>query len=179
MASKRRDDFAAQVYLFAIRLGLLVSSYETYHPAMLYLLRVIHPAHNLTSIELQEVVSYLILDAACRRGDLAEAYALRNRHGLRDAKVDGVLRALARDDWVLWRKMRRSVDGHRAKLLDFAEPQLRAHTLKAFARSYLSVSREFLEKQTLSSWSELRDQHGVGWELDNGRVIIRKIQNRA
>jgi len=179
VASKRRDGFAAQVYLFAIRLGILVSSFETYHPALLYLLCVIHPAHNLTSIELQEVVSYLVLDAGCRRGNLAEAYALRNRHRLRDAKVDGVLRALVRDDWVLWRKMRRSVDGHRAKLMEFAEPQLRAHTLKAFARSYLSVSLDFLETATMSSWPMLRDQHGVGWELNGGRVVIRKIQGRS
>lgn len=179
VASKRRDEFAAQVYLFAIRLGLLASSYETYHPALLYLLRAIHPAHNLTSTEHQEVVAYLVLDAACRRGDLAEAYSLRNRYRLRDTKVDGILRALVQDDWVLWRKMRRSVDGHRVKLMEFAEPQLRAHALKAFGRSYLSVTVDFLETQTLASWPELQGQHGVGWELSNGRVMIRKIHGRS
>ncbi|KAK0642013.1 hypothetical protein B0T16DRAFT_431589 [Cercophora newfieldiana] len=179
VASKRRDSFATQVYLFAIRLGILVSSYETYHPALLYLLRVIHPSHSLTSTEYHEVVSYLILDAACRRGDLAEAFALRNGHKLKDGKVDGVLRALVRDDWVLWRKMRRSVDGHRAKLMEFAEGQMRGHTLKAFGRSYLSVSLDYLETATFSTWQELREQHGVGWELNGGRVVIRKIQGRS
>ncbi|KAK3943273.1 hypothetical protein QBC46DRAFT_378005 [Diplogelasinospora grovesii] len=179
VASKRRDDFATQVYLFAIRLGILSSSHETYHPALLYLLKVIHPAHNLSSVELQEVVGYLVLDAACRRSDLAEAYTLRNKYRLKDPKVDAVLRALSRDDWVLWRKVRRSVDGHKARIMDFAEPQLRSHILKAFGRSYLSVSREFLETQTFSSWSELVDRHQVGWELDNGRVVIRKIQGRS
>ncbi|KAK5652077.1 hypothetical protein OQA88_10853 [Cercophora sp. LCS_1] len=179
VASKRRDAFAVQVYLFAIRLGVLVSSYETYQPALLYLLRVIHPAHNLTSVELQEVVAYLILDAACRRGDLAGAYALRNKYRLKDAKVDGVLKALAQDDWVLWGKVRRSVDGHRAKLMEYAEPQLRGHVLKAFGRSYLSVDVGFLEAQTFASWRELKEQFGVGWELNNGRVVIRKIQGRS
>ncbi|KAK3352811.1 hypothetical protein B0T25DRAFT_542837 [Lasiosphaeria hispida] len=179
VASKRRDAFASQVYLFAIRLGVLVSSYETYHPALLYLLRVIHPAHNLTSVERHEVVAYLVLDAACRRGDLADAYSLRNEYRLRDAKVDAVLRALVQDDWVLWRKTKRSVDGHRAKLMEFAEPHLRAHVLKAFGRSYLSVGLDFLETQTFSSWKELASQHGVGWELNNGRVVIRKIQGRS
>jgi hypothetical protein len=179
VASKRRDDFATQVYLFAIRLGILSSSHETYHPALLYLLKVIHPAHNLSSVELQEVVGFLVLDAACRRSDLAEAYTLRNKYRLKDAKVDAVLRALSRDDWVLWRKVRRSVDGHKARIMDFAEPQLRSHILKAFGRSYLSVSREFLETQTFSSWSELVGRHQVGWELDNGRVVIRKIQGRS
>ncbi|KAK3389505.1 hypothetical protein B0H63DRAFT_390589 [Podospora didyma] len=179
VASKRKDDFAAQVYLFAIRLGILSSSPETYHPALLYLLRFIHPARNLTSIELQEIVGYLVLDAACRRGELAEAYALRNRHRLKDAKVDGVLRALAQDNWALWLKVKRVMDGHRVKLMEFAEPQLKGHILKAFGRSYLSVSLDFLETQTFSTWSQLLDQFGVGWELSDGRVVIRKIQSRA
>ncbi|KAK3361186.1 hypothetical protein B0T24DRAFT_642588 [Lasiosphaeria ovina] len=179
VASKRRDDFAAQVYLFAIRLGILSHSPETYHPSLLYLLRVIHPARNLTSVELQEVAGYIVLDAACRRGNLAEAYALRNKYRLHDVKVDGVLRALAQDNWVLWRKMKRSIDGHRSRLMEFAEPQLKAHILKAFARSYLSVSLQFLETQALASWSELTGQYGVGWELSDGRVVIRKIHGRA
>ena len=178
VASKRRDDFACQVYLFNIRLGILSASFETYLPALLYLLRVIHPAHNLTSIELHEIVGYLVLDTACRRGQLAEAFAVRNGYRLRDAKVDGVLRALVSDNWVLWRRLRRSVDGHRAQIMAFAEPQLTSHTLKAFGRAYLSVSQEYLEAQTLASWAELQAGHGVGWELDGGKVIIRKIQPR-
>ena len=181
VASKRLDDFSVQVYLFAIRLGILASSYETYYPALLYLLRAIHPSHNMTSVELSEAVSYLVLDAACRRGDLAEAYALRNAYKLRDSKVDGALRALSTDDWVLWRRIRRSVDGHRAALMGFAETRLVQHVLKAFGRSYLSVSLEFLEQQTDLKWAELRERFGVGWELKpaEGRVVIRKIGGRS
>lgn len=178
VASKRRDDFAVQVYLFSIRLGVLTAAHQTYHPALLYLLRVLHPARSLTSVELAEVVGYLVLDAACRRADLAEAYALRSRYRLRDAKIDGALRALVADDWVLWARVRRSVDAHRASLMAMAEPQLRAHVLKAFGRSYLSVGLDFLEAQTRATWRELKDQYGVGWELSGGRVVIRKIQGR-
>ncbi|KAH8882596.1 hypothetical protein GQ53DRAFT_665742 [Thozetella sp. PMI_491] len=176
VASKRKDDFACQVYLFNIRLGILAASYETYHAALLYLLHSIHPTHGLTSVELQEIVGYLVLDTACRRGDLAEAYALRNRHHLRDPKVDAVLRALATDNWVLWRQVKLSVDGHKTKIMEFGERQLKAHTLKAFGRAYLSVSQEFLETSTLSKWPELQAGYGVGWELDDGKVIIRKVQ---
>ncbi len=68
VASKRRDDFARQVYLFNIRLGILAASYESYHAPLIYLLRVIRTSHSLTSVELQEAVAYLVLDAACRRG---------------------------------------------------------------------------------------------------------------
>ncbi|KAK3687617.1 hypothetical protein B0T22DRAFT_457640 [Podospora appendiculata] len=179
VASKRHDEFASQAYLFAIRLGILASSPETYHPALLYLLRVLHPARNLTTVELHEATSYLVLDAACRRGDLAEAYALRNRYRVRDAKVDWVLRALVRDDWVLWRRVKRSVDGHRARIMDFAEAGVRAHVLKAFGRAYLSVDKDVLERQAGAEWRELVERNGVGWELSGGRVVIRKIHGRS
>jgi len=133
---------------------------------------------ELTSVERHEVVGYLILDAACRRGDLAEAYALRNRYRLGDAKVDAVLRALAGDNWVVWRRVKKQVDGYRAKLMEFAEGRVRGHTLKAFGRAYLSVPVDVLEAQTGAGWAELRSGYGVGWELDGTRVVIRKVQGR-
>ncbi|KAK4188428.1 hypothetical protein QBC35DRAFT_195252 [Podospora australis] len=180
VASKRRDAFAAQVYLFAIRAGILASSYESYYPALLYLLGGIHPSHNLTSVELSEVVSYLILDAACRRGDLASAYALRNQYKLRDAKIDGVLKALAGDNWCLWRRLKRGVDGYRARIMDWAEKEVKGITLRAMGRAYLSVPLAFLEAQTGETWETLREKHGVGWELgEGGRVVIRRVQARG
>ncbi|TDZ22022.1 hypothetical protein Cob_v004792 [Colletotrichum orbiculare MAFF 240422] len=176
VASKRTDDFAIQAYLFNIRLSVLVKHPESYHPAILHVLRTIHPAQNLTSVELQEVLGYLVLDAACRRGDLAEAYAIRHRYALRDAKVDAVLAALAHDNYVAFRRAQRSVDGHRAKLLDFAEREMRTHVLKCFGRTYLAVDRDWLEKCSGENWQTLTKDHGVGWELDGARVVIRKVR---
>jgi hypothetical protein len=209
VASRRRDTFAAQVYLFAVRLGILASSYETYYPALLYLLHTLHPmgttsttatttntptpqaspsASPLTPVELHEAQSYLILDTACRRGNLAEAYALRRRFLFADAKVDAALRALAHDNWVAWRRVARAVDGHRARIMEFAEPELRTHTLKAIGRSYLSADMCFVEKATGLAWEELKTRFAVGWEVERppegaGReegavVIIRRMKGR-
>lgn len=179
VASKRADPFATQAYLFAIRLGILCAHPETYHPALLHLLRAIHPRHALTAVELHEAAAYLVLDAACRRGDLSDAYALRNRYRLRDAKVDAVLAALARDDWVAFFRAKKGVDGHRARLLEFAEDGVRRHLLKAFGRAYLSVPLRFLEASSGLDWEELRRRYKVGWEVDDGRVVIRKVQGRS
>ncbi|KAK3487432.1 uncharacterized protein B0T23DRAFT_385893 [Neurospora hispaniola] len=181
VASSRLDDFTTQVYLFAVRLGILSSSFETYLPSLLYLLRVIHrsPTHPLTSVEYHEVVSYLVLDTACRRGDLAEAYALRNRYKLREPKVDATLKALVTDDWVSWRRTKRAVDGYRVKLMEFAEPGMRGHVLKAFGRAYLSVGVEYLEETMGMKWEDMVERFGVGWELNNGRVVIRKIGGKT
>lgn len=134
----------------------------------------------LTTVEHAEVASYLVLDAACRRGDLAEAHALRCCYDLRDAKVDAVLRALAHDDWAAFARLRSRVDGHRARLLEYAEPALRRHLLKCFARAYLSVDRGFLERCAGVPWDVLTAEEGVGWELDEGggKVVIRRVRAR-
>ncbi|KAL1843823.1 hypothetical protein VTK73DRAFT_2711 [Phialemonium thermophilum] len=179
VASARDDRFATQAYLFALRLGVLCRSPETYHPAALHLLRVVHPRGGLTSLEHHEAAAYLVLDAACRRADLAAAYALRSAHRLRDAKVDDVLGSLVRDDWVAFFRVRDRLDGHMVRIVQFAERDMRMHLLKAFGRAYLSVSLPFLEASTGLSWDRLRDEFSVGWELDGDRVIIRKIHGRS
>lgn len=176
VASKRADDFATQAYLFCIRLSVLVKNPDSYHPAILHLLRRMQPLHPMTSVEVSEVVGYLVLDTACRRNDLAEAYALRHRYKLRDQKIDGVLDALAHDNWISYHRVRRSVDGHRAKLLEYAEDGMRAHLLKCFGRSYLSVELEFLERNADANWMSLISNDGVGWDLDGGKVVIRKVK---
>ncbi|KAK7753703.1 hypothetical protein SLS62_004326 [Diatrype stigma] len=230
VASKRADDFAVQAYLFCIRLSVLVKHPESYHPAILHLLRRMtttsttttsrqnhddasttggsgNGSHGgngggiersssatttkstvsttqtsiMTTVEHAEVASYLVLDTACRRGDLAEAHALRRRYGLHDARVDGVLRALAHDDWAAFARLRSRADGHRARLLEWAEPALRRHLLKCFARAYLRVDRGFLERSAGVSWAALTKDEGVGWELegeDGGTVVIRKVKGR-
>ncbi|KAI0017380.1 hypothetical protein F4780DRAFT_755663 [Xylariomycetidae sp. FL0641] len=178
VASKRVDDFAIQVYLFCIRLSVLVKHPESYHPAILHLIRRIQPFHSMTTVEMNEVVSYLVLDAACRRNNLTEAYALRYRYQLRDAKVDALLDALVHDNYVEFNRLRKRVDGHRAKLLEYAEEGMRKHLLKCFGRTYLSVDLAFLESCADADWARLTSEDGVGWERDGGKVIIRKVKAR-
>ncbi|KEY69843.1 hypothetical protein S7711_08983 [Stachybotrys chartarum IBT 7711] len=177
VASKRADEFAVQVYLFCIRVSIMAKQPEAYHPAMLHLLRRIHPQHPLTTLELQEVVGLLVLDTACRRGQLAEAFEIRRQYQLKDAKINIVLRALVHDNYVAFGRARRDVDGHSARIMEYAEKDMRAQTLKCFGRTYLSVDLGFLEKTAESTWGNLTHEEGVGWELDAGRVIADDAHN--
>lgn len=178
VASKRADEFAVQAYLFCIRLSVLVKHHESYQASILHLLRRIHLVQPLTSVELNEIVGYLILDTACRRNNLAEAYALRHQYKLKDPKVDGVLDALAHDNYVLLKRLRMSTDGHKAKLLEFADDAMRKHTLKCFGRSYLSVDLAFLEKCADANWMDLISNDNVGWELEGSKVVVRKVKSK-
>ncbi|KAL2130668.1 hypothetical protein VTI74DRAFT_6108 [Chaetomium olivicolor] len=215
VASHRADDFAIQVYLFSVRLGVLASSYETYLPSLLHLLRrhtspsrathrttattsttsspssktTTAPAPNtsppatLTTLEQSEAISYLILDAACRRGDLAHALHLRRVHSLADARVRTILSALVHDNWVLWRRVKAQVDGYQRRIMEFAEHRVRQHALKAWGRAYLNLPLGVVEREMGLRWAEVRERYGVGWEVDEsagdgGKVIIRKVGGR-
>lgn len=178
VASNRVDDFSIQAYIFCIRLSILVKHMESYQPAILHLLKKMHPVHPLTSTALYEFVGYLVLDLACRQNDLAQAYLVRHRFGLHDPKVDAVLRALAHDNYCLFWKVQRSVDGHKAKLMEFVESDMKRQTLKCLGRSYLNIDLPALEQYTNSSWTSLTNEYKVGWELEGAKVIIRKPKGR-
>lgn len=178
VASKRIDDFSIQAYIFCIRLSILVKHMESYHPALLHLLRNMHTVHALSPTELQEFVGYLVLDLACRQQDLAQAYSVRNQYGFHDPKVDATLRALTHDNYFLFWRVKRSVDGHKAKLMEFAEEGMKIQTLKCLGRSYLTIDLPSLEQFTNTSWPNLTKEHGVGWQLEGSKVVIRKPKAR-
>jgi hypothetical protein len=178
VASNRVDDFAIQAYIFCIRLSILVKHMESYHPAILHLLKKMHPIQALTSTELQEFAGYLVLDLACRQNDLAQAYSARYYYALHDPRIDAVLRSLAHDNYFLFWRARRSVDGHKAKLMEFAEDDMRKQTLKSLGRAYLSIDRISLEQYTNAPWLSLTKDYGVGWQLESNKVVIRKPKIR-
>lgn len=178
VASNRVDDFSVQAYLFCIRLSILAKQMESYHPALLHLLRNMHKIRPLTKTELNEFVGYLVLDLACRQNDLAQAYSVRFDWALQDSKVDAVLRAMTHDNYFLFWKAKRSVDGYKAKLIEFAEEGMRRHTLKCLGRAYLSIDQPSLENYTSTTWSSLTTDYSVGWHLEGLKVTIRKPKAR-
>jgi hypothetical protein len=177
VATSRTDTFSTQAYIFTIRLSIQLKHHESYHPALLYLLKTLHPKLPLSSAELREFASYLVLDLACRQADLAAAYAARREFVLGDEGVDAVLRALVHGDyWAFWR-VKGAVDAHRARLMEWAEEGVRVQALKCLGRTYFSVEVEFAESVAGGrSWEELVRRDGVGWELQGGKVVIRRVK---
>lgn len=186
VASKRVDDFSIQAYIFCIRLSIQLKHMESYHPAILHLLKHMHTVQVLTNVELQEFVGYLVLDLACRQNELTQAYSVRHQYGLHDAKVDAILRALSHDNYFLFWQVKRSVDGLKAKVVEFAEDAIKKQALKCLGRSYLSIDQRSLEQYTNSTWDVLVKDFGVGWQLEmskdgskeTSKVIIRKPKGR-
>lgn len=181
VASQRYDVFAQRAYVFIIRASILVRHFQSYHPALLYLLRVIHPRRPLSASELHEFIGYYILDLCCRQGDLHDAYNVRTRYSYKDRRLDKVLHAIVHDDWVVFWRMRRAVDGHQRALMEHKVSAMRMHALKCLGKTYMTVEREYLERSADMEWRALVKKCGVGWELDpRGELItIRKPKVKA
>lgn len=177
-ASKRIDEFSIQAYIFSIRLSILLKQREAYADALPYLLDTMHKLQPLSSVELQEFAGYLVLDHACRGNDLVKAHTARKAYELHDTKIDSVLRALTYDNYWLFWKVKNSVDGYKAKLMEYAEDGIKKQALKCLGRSYLSIDLPALEQYTNSSWTSLVKEHGVGWQLEGTKVIIRGPKGR-
>ncbi|MCJ1302700.1 hypothetical protein MMC08_005504 [Hypocenomyce scalaris] len=179
VASARTDLFAQRAYMFIIRAAILSKHMESYHPALLHLLRKIHEVTPLAAPEHHEFVSYYILDLACRQGALAAAYAARNIYEYRDKRVEQVMKALAHDNWYSFWDIRTLVDGYQKRLMEWADDGMRTHALKCLGRSYLSVERAYVERVTDREWDVLKEKNKIGWALEGDKVIIRKIKGKA
>lgn len=174
LGARRRDSFAQRAYIFIIHACILTKHWESYQPALLYLLNHIHPVTPLSIPELHEYVGYRILDLACRQYELVDAYAVKLHFKHRDRKVAVVLHSLVHDDWVKFWRARRAVDGYQRAIMEFAVERMRMHALKCVGRSYMNVDKRFVERTGDARWEELVEG-GVGWELqESGNVVIRR-----
>lgn len=178
VATSRVDEFAQRAYMFIIRTTILLKHWESYHAALLYLLRRIHLQTPLSTTEIQEFVGYYVLDLACRQGDLHTAYKVKHDYKYSDRKIDRVVHALVHDDWVIFWKVKGRVDGHVRALMSWSEEQMRLHALKCLARSYFTAEKGFVERSTDSIWTTLVKDMEVGWELDGDKVTIRRPKAR-
>ncbi|KAK4956850.1 hypothetical protein LTR10_006378 [Elasticomyces elasticus] len=174
LGSQRRDHFAQRAYIFIIQASILSRHWESYQPALLYLLNEIHPVTPLSPLELQDFVSYRVLDLACRQYELMDAFAVRHAYKLDDRRIITVLMSVVHDDWVRYWRIKRVVDGYQRAIMDLAVDRMRLQALKCLGRGYLNADKSFVERAGDASWSELV-KGGVGWQLqESGNVVIRK-----
>jgi len=178
LGSRRRDSFAQRAYMFIIHASILTKHWESYQPALLYLLNEIHRMTPLSVPELQEFVGYRILDLACRQYELLDAFRVKLEFRGKDSKVAAILSAVVQDDWVRFWRLRRAVDGYQRAIMDFAVERMRMHALKCIGRSYMQLDKKAIERSSDARWEELV-KNGVGWQLqENGTVTIRKARGK-
>lgn len=181
IASRRIDDFARNAYVFIIRAMIFVKSWESYGPALVYLLRTIHRRVPLAPHELREFATYYVLDLGCRQYELAEAFRAKYAYRIEDRRIDVALRALVEEDALDFWKVKGQVDAYQRNIMSFADEGMRLYALKCIAKVYFTVEKSFVEKVAGGTkWEELV-KGGVGWELqeDGVTVVVRRPKARS
>ena len=103
---------------------------------------------------------------------------MRVKYELGDGKVSKVVKVICYDDYVGYWRLMRSVDGHKAKIMEYAEDGMRVHSLKCVGRAYFQVPKSFVEHTANAKWEVLVDKYKVGWELNGEEVVIRKAKGK-
>ncbi|PGH17789.1 hypothetical protein AJ79_00930 [Helicocarpus griseus UAMH5409] len=182
-SSKTSVVFSQHVHMFCIRVAILAQHPPSYYPPLQRLLNNLHShSHPLDSSDLREFTTYLILDYACRQGDMPAAYELRAHSrvafGYSNTSVDRILRAIMHDDWVSFWRTKRNESEYTKALLNWAGDSIRRRALKAVGRAYLSVDVNYLVECCAGenegwTWETLVEHEGLGWKRDGDKVIIR------
>lgn len=178
VASGRKDAFAIRAYAFIIRATILMRHMESYHPALLHLLRNLHTSTPLTASEHHEFVGLYVLDLSCRQNDLATAYKVGCHYKYKNAKVERVLKALVHGNWYAFWKIKTLMSDQQQQLLEYAEEGMRRRALDCLGKSYLSVDKRFLERSAKRQWEQLKDEYDVDWKLEADVVTIRQIKRK-
>ncbi|KAL9127827.1 MAG: hypothetical protein Q9217_003367 [Psora testacea] len=178
VATGRTDAFAQNVYVFIIRATILVRHIESYHPALLHLLNIIHPRTRLSEITLHEMLGYHILDRACRQQNLNAAYRVRYIYGIRDSKIDDLIRSIVHGSWFAFWKTDGLMDRYQRCLSQAAHDKMRHHTLGCLAKSYLSIERKSIEEATHKAWDELKREYCIQWQAEGELVTIKQARRK-
>jgi len=181
-------EFSQKVHYFSIRLSILVQHPPSYFPSLRYSLEKLHsPSHPFEDSEVKELLSYLILDYACRQGDMVAAFDLRARarkeHGFHSQTIDQVLTALMNDNWIIFWRVRKGVDSYVRAVMNWAVDRVRRHALKAVGSAYLHVHVSWIVGGCTGddgdwTWEKLVETEKLGWQKEGDKVIIRRPKPR-
>lgn len=178
VAAHRSDLFAQNAYVFMIRTTILVRHPESYHPAILHLLNRMHPAMPLAAPVFHEISSYHILDLACRQRDINAALLAKLELSVQESKINQILSAITRGDWVAFWKIEKSMDAYQTQLVSEASNRMRRHAVESLGKAYLSADVHYLERTTQMTWGDIQDVYNVQWSLVGNTVTIRQVKRK-
>lgn len=167
------DEFGKRVFIFNVKVSILVKSYQSYYPALVHLFERFDDL--LDKGEKRELGLFRVLHLAHFNMDLNEAYYMLLTYVPDDRHVAYILRALAGDHAATWLSLyqqERSV--YFRTLMSFSTDKMVESMLRQIGKSYMQLSKPALESMTGLSWDELRRNYSCNWALDNQKVIIRQ-----
>ncbi|OJJ51507.1 hypothetical protein ASPZODRAFT_87940 [Penicilliopsis zonata CBS 506.65] len=178
--------FSQQVHVFSVRLAIRAQHPPSYFPSLRYLIDRLHsPSHPLSDSDLKAVISYLILDYACRQNDMVAAFELRARmhskYAFKSRTVDDVLASLMHDNWVVFWQVRKGVDAYMRAIMTWAAERVRKHAIKAVGRAYLTADVKWVVESCTGdslgwTWEQLAETENLQWDKEGEKIVIRRMK---
>jgi hypothetical protein len=169
----RRDGFSMQVYMYSIKLGILLCQPETYLPSLKALLfnhveqvQVLYS--NLYLLHYICVMNSLPLYYDAKVQISKEAY-----HIAMDSSLDGLVRAIVQNNIISWINISKTRSIYERALLNQAMPILANSTLDAIAKAYYRIPKSQLTPYSTNIDSLILQR---GWQQENDWIITRKIK---
>ncbi|KAJ5104062.1 hypothetical protein N7532_004591 [Penicillium argentinense] len=180
--------FSQRVHIFSIRLSIRAQHPPSYFPSLRHTLDRLHSkSHPLADCEVKEIVSYMILDYACRQCDMVSAFELRARarkeFGFQSPTIDDVLNALMHDNWVMFWRVHKTVNSYIRAVMNWAVGRVRRQALKAVGSAYLNVDINWIlggctGDEENWTWEKLVEVEKLGWQREGDKIIIRRPKPR-
>ena len=186
-ASTTPPSFAQKVHVCSVRISIFAQHPPSYFPSLRYLLGPLHSSlHPLPDSELKEFTAYLILDYACRQGDMVSAFELRaharTRYDFQLKHVDRTLAALMQGNWVVFWKVRNTVDSYMRTVMNWAADRMRRQALKAVGSAYLNVEAGWVLEGCTGennwTWEKLVEVERIGWQKEGDKIIIKRPKRK-
>ncbi|KAJ5287565.1 SAC3/GANP/Nin1/mts3/eIF-3 p25 [Penicillium angulare] len=181
-------EFAQRVHYFSIRLAILAQHPPSYFPSLEHCLNKLHSrSHPMPDSEVKDIVTYLILDYACRQENMVSAFELRARArrecAFQSLAVDRVLTALMHDNWVIFWQVHKTVDSYTRAVMNWAVDRVRRHALKAVGSAYLNAPVDWIVGGCTGddvnwTWEKLHQKENLGWQKEGDIIIIRRLKPR-
>lgn len=170
------DKFTIRVFLFSIRIAANIGHYQTYVPAIKFLLS---NCKGLTEVkEIQEISTLLILHLSHFNNLNLQALKLYFQYHKTvddDTKLFGILQSWATKDFYTWVKYYNNEnDIARSKIMRFGINAAIDNIVQNIEVSYFHLDKRFFQ-DLLPQGTKVEDlpQYGVKWRDDNGVLVIR------
>lgn len=175
------DDFTIKVFLLSIRIAANVGHYQTYVPAINFLLA--HKNH-LETQEHHEIATLLVLHIVHFNNDYHKATSLYFKHFTNNGrtKLLTIIQSWFLNDYYNWVKLYNSeVDNARSRIMSFGVKSIISTIITTLELAYFNIDCNYLNQKILPNGVDLtilQESYGVKWVVKDNNVVIRERRKR-
>lgn len=172
------DNFMVEVFLFSIRISVLIGHYQTYIPSINHLLSS-DIIILLNKLESQELAHLLILhllhfnNASTKAIEVYFKYFTASDH----ISLLKLIKSWVAKDYYTWTRIyNMESDNAKATMMRFGIKSMVEHIITAIDKSYYNVEKSYLNEAILPNgidFDTLVDKYLVKWRLEGSNIVIK------